>query len=346
MPLPKSDTLLKKLEKTRNSKLISYITSNRQPGNLFPTRVAQDIIPLLYEHLKSICNGTKKISKISLFLNTLGGDLNAPWPIVNLLREFCEQFEVIIPRDAKSAGTLMCLGANRIVMSPISQLSPVDPEGVFQRDGKKQRIEVEDVLGFVDFAKERIGLNEQESLSEALKLLCNEVNPTIVGSVNRTLSLIRRLSENLLKLHLTDISSQAQIEQIVGHLTQKLFSHNHSIGRDEAKNLLGFKDIIEYADDGVWEVSDLLIAEYHDFLNENKPFNPQDHLTENGEGTFEASRAILETTNHGHVYEATYNVIKDQNQGIKINVVSQGWKKYERRKENDTNSSKQRRKNH
>lgn len=326
MPLPSSLSLLKKIEKSRGSRVISYITSNRQPGNLFSTKVASDIIPLFYEHLKLI----GKTPKISLFLNTLGGDLNTPWPLVNLIREFCDQFEVIVPSDAKSAGTLICLGANKIIMTPLSQLSPVDPEGRFKRNGKEIRLEVEDVLGFVDFVKEKIGLNEQASLSEALKLLCNEVDPTIVGSVNRTLSLIRRLSENLLKLHLTDISSQSQIEQIVDHLTQKLFSHIHSTGRKEAKDLLGFKEIVEYADSTIWKFSDLLLSKYHDFIEEKTFFNPSVVLGNKTELTYKANRAILESLSHGNIFETHYNIIKDPDDKITMNNIFQGWVKYER----------------
>lgn len=326
MALPDSYNLLKEIEKRRKSRLICYITSNRQPGNLFATKIALDALELFYQHLKAI--GKAKI--ITLFLNSNGGNLDTPWPLVNTIREFCEEFEVIVPCDARSAATLIALGADRIVMTPVSHLSPVDPEGVYERGGKQLKIQVEDVLGYLDFAKEKVGINEQESLIESLKLLAQEIQPTVLGSVNRTLSLIRRLSENLLKLHLKKIEDQEQINQIVDHLTHKLFSHQHLIGRKEAKYLVGFKDIVEAADNKIWNLSDELLKAYFRFMEEKAEFNPVNLLGDNSEISYQANRAIIESTDFCHVFEGTYNIKKDLSNQISITATSQKWKKYKR----------------
>jgi len=327
MALPNSSRLLKKIEKERESRVISYVTSQRQPGNLFPTKIAGDAVPLLYEHLKAI----GETQKISLFLETVGGDLNAPWPIVNLIREYCREFEVIVPSSAKSAGTLICLGANKIIMTPLSQLSPVDPEGLFKRQGKQIRLEVEDVLGFVDFAQNKIGLNEQESLAEILKILSQEIPPSVLGSVNRTLSQIRALSEKLLKLHIKDINRQSQINQIVENLTQKLFSHTHSIGRREAKDLVGFKNIIQHADK-IWETSDKLLEKYHTFMEEKSIFDPRKKLGKNNEVKYRANRALIESCDFGHVFEGHYIISKVDPDQVTVTTQYEGWKKYKRGK--------------
>lgn len=326
MALPDSHNILNNIEKRRRSKVISYVTSNRQPGNLFPTKIALDALELFYQHLKLI----GKVRKVTLFINSNGGNLDTPWPLVNTIREFCNEFEVIVPCDARSAATLIALGADRIVMTPVSHLSPVDPEGVYERGGKQLKIQVEDVLGYLDFAKEKVGINEQESLVESLKLLAQEIQPTVLGSVNRTLSLIRRLSENLLKLHLRKIEDQDQINQIVDHLTHRLFSHQHLIGRKEAKNLVGFKEIIEDADDRIWNLSDELLAAYFRFMEEKTIFNPIDCLGDKKETVYNANRAIIESANLCHVFEGQYNIKKDMNDQISITTTSQTWKKYRR----------------
>jgi hypothetical protein len=298
MNFPNSVDLIKKVEQKRQAKVICYLTSDRKPPNLFPTRIANDIY--------------------------------TPWPLVNLIREFCEEFEVIIPRDARSAATLIALGANRIIMSPLSHLSPVDPEGIFSIEGKTQRIEVENILGFLDFAREKIGLNEQESLTETLKELTKEVKPTILGSINRTHSLIRRLSENLLKLHIKDINNETQINQIVENLTQKLFSHQHSIGRKEAKDILGFNEIIEYADDEIWQVNDDLLKIYFDFMEENSIFKPIDLLDGKNEAQYKANRGVIDSVYFTNIYEGHYKIKKEADHQITINTTFQGWKQYER----------------
>jgi len=121
------------LEKSRGSRVITYLTSDRAP---FPAQIALDVLPLFYQTLQSI----KKTKKISLFLFSTGGNLDAPWPLVNMIREYCDEFEVIIPFKALSAATLIALGANKIVMTPLSQLSPIDPEGTFLMEGTSRQM--------------------------------------------------------------------------------------------------------------------------------------------------------------------------------------------------------------
>ncbi|WP_425569279.1 SDH family Clp fold serine proteinase [Shinella granuli] len=65
--------------------------------------------------------------KISLLLHTNGGNTAAAWRLVNLIKTFCDEFEVLIPYKAMSAGTLISLGAQSIVMTKQAALGPIDP---------------------------------------------------------------------------------------------------------------------------------------------------------------------------------------------------------------------------
>jgi ATP-dependent protease ClpP protease subunit len=83
----------KKIEELRGSKVLSYITSDRQG---METIVAADCIDLFVDLLDKI--GPTK--KISLLIHTNGGQTLAAWRIVNLLRTFCDELEVLIPEGA------------------------------------------------------------------------------------------------------------------------------------------------------------------------------------------------------------------------------------------------------
>src|SRR5574344_274238 len=102
--------LYKALEEELNTKIITYITSDRRG---FETQIAQDVIDLFINQL----DGIGVVPKISLFLYTQGGDTAAAWNIVNLLKMYCDELEVIVPHKAHSAGTIISLGANQIVMT-------------------------------------------------------------------------------------------------------------------------------------------------------------------------------------------------------------------------------------
>ena len=112
--------LYKKLEEKLDSKLLVYITSDRRG---FEANIAQDVIDLFINQLDSI--GITK--KISLYLYTRGGDTAAAWNIVNLLRQYCDNLQVVIPHKAHSAGTLISIGANSIIMTKQATLGPIDP---------------------------------------------------------------------------------------------------------------------------------------------------------------------------------------------------------------------------
>ena len=66
-------------------------------------------------------------SKIGLIVYSRGGDTLAAWTVANMIRQFCDEFEVIVPMKAHSAATLISLGATNIVMSKQATLGPIDP---------------------------------------------------------------------------------------------------------------------------------------------------------------------------------------------------------------------------
>ena len=86
------------------------------------------------------------------------------YAIANLLREFAEQYDVIVPFKAWSCATLIVLGADNIIMTRMGQLSPIDPS-VLSPLGPlaaipglpgQQRVvpvNVEDVINYIDMAR-------------------------------------------------------------------------------------------------------------------------------------------------------------------------------------------------
>ena len=112
--------MLDQLAQMRESHVISYITGDRPQ---LETRISPEVIDLFVQHLDEI----GPVPKLSLLLYTNGGDTAAAWRLINLLHTFCDDFEVIIPAKALSAGTLISLGANRIVMTKQAALGPIDP---------------------------------------------------------------------------------------------------------------------------------------------------------------------------------------------------------------------------
>lgn len=66
--------------------------------------------------------------KIDVLLVSNGGSAETTERIVHLLRERFEQIRFIIPANAYSAATMMCLAGDEILMGPLATLGPIDPQ--------------------------------------------------------------------------------------------------------------------------------------------------------------------------------------------------------------------------
>jgi hypothetical protein len=65
---------------------------------------------------------------LTIILHTPGGITNATETIVEYLHSKFTDIEVIIPTYAMSAGTMISLASNRLIMGKQSQLGPIDPQ--------------------------------------------------------------------------------------------------------------------------------------------------------------------------------------------------------------------------
>lgn len=71
---------------------------------------------------------------VLLLLSTLGGSADVAYQIVRCLQRNYDTFVLFVDSACKSAGTLMALGANQIIMSDTAELGPLDIQ--VQRPGE------------------------------------------------------------------------------------------------------------------------------------------------------------------------------------------------------------------
>lgn len=270
--------LINKLQEHRGSNVLVYFTGDRQPMG---SRIAEDAVRPLYKHLLALAEAAKgrQKHKIDLFLYSRGGDVSVPWRIVTMIREFCEEFCVLIPYKAHSAATMISLGSDRIVMGKKAELSPIDPTLVRAFVGEATvpppEISVEDVSSYVSFMRERANLSDQAALAQVVSQLASHLTPLTLGSVNRQYSHIRLVARKLLTSHKEKIEED-RIGTIIDALTEKMYSHGHAIGRREAAEL-GLP--VEKADDDVETLMWRLYQEYENLLQLNETIDPEELLT-------------------------------------------------------------------
>jgi hypothetical protein len=228
--------LYQAIEAERESRVIAYVTSDRQGRE---AQIAKDAVDKIGDLLDELDDP----KKISLILYTQGGDTLAAWSLVNLLREFCSELEVIIPNKCFSAGTLICLGADKIVMAKQSCLGPIDPSVNGPLNPSMPAappqfrfpLSVEDVAGFMHLARDEGGVPD-EAIAQVFLKLASEVHPLALGAVKRARGQIQALAKKLLARHMKD---EAKRETIVKTLCTEAGSHDYAIYRDEARKVLG-----------------------------------------------------------------------------------------------------------
>lgn len=276
MSIDTTTTLINRIQELRGSNVLVYFTGDRQP---IATRISEDAVPVLYKHLLQFARSTPQKQKIDLFLYSRGGDVSIPWRIVTMIREFCEDFCVLIPYKAHSAATMISLGADEIVMGKKAELSPIDPTLVRAVTGEAgvapPEISVEDVSSYISFMRERAGISDQVALAQVVSQLANHLTPLTLGSVNRQYSHIRLVARKLLTSRKEKIE-ESRIGAIVEVLTEKMYSHGHAIGRREAKELgLPICEPDESLEALIWS----LYQKYEGLLQLNQVIDPEDLLT-------------------------------------------------------------------
>lgn len=295
--------LILKIQEHRGSKVLVYFTGDRRP---FPSQVAEDAVLPLYKHLLALKEAEPKTERIDLFLYTRGGDVSVPWRIVTMIREFCSDFSILIPYKAYSAGTMIALGADRIVMGKKTELSPIDPTLVRSVIGEATvpppEISVEDVSSYISFMRERANITDQSALAQVVSQLASNLTPLTLGSVNRQYSHIRLVARKLLTSRKEKIE-ESRIGSVIEALTEKMYSHGHAIGRMEATEL----DLpVDKPDDNLEILIWNLYQEYERLLQLAEPIDPEELLTRENKEEYAIDNipiAIIETIPKVDVFE-------------------------------------------
>ena len=324
--------LIKSLEASRESRILVYITGDRRG---LETKIAMDVFPMFHDHLRQI----GKQQRIDLFLYSLGGLTIAGYALVNLIREFCNQFNVIVPFKALSTATLIALGADEILMTPMGQLSPIDPSvehplgPIVQIPGQARAgiapVSVEDVNGFINLARNEIGLKEEASSRRIFELLADKIHPLVLGAVHRSREQIGFLASNLMKYHCTD---RKKIDDVVKVLTRQRFSHDYIISRREAEENLHL-NVLKPTDEQTGIIINLFNA-YDSILQLSIPYNPETVLGLQEAGTTVCDRGIIESVDTTHVFRTNKEIrrVEIRQPGIPVavsgyqeRILQEGW---------------------
>ena len=119
--------LYNRLEELIGRPVLAFFTSFNQPVMIQD----QDV-----DMIEGVLQKMDLSSGLAVVISSPGGSGLASERLINVCRAYSGtgEYWAIVPSKAKSAATMVCFGASKILMSRTSELGPVDPQLAFQDD--------------------------------------------------------------------------------------------------------------------------------------------------------------------------------------------------------------------
>lgn len=208
--------------------------ATKRPLFVYFAQLDQSINHTDPDDLSEILSGIEG-SEADFFIQTPGGNVDATEKLIGILRQRLKSWRVIVPSWAKSAGTVIALSSENIVLGINSELGPIDPQWI--ANGMNIPCEILST-----------DPTQPHHLRELAKL-----------AVQR----MRQLASNILSSGMMKGKTQPEIEEVLSKITSAsgYKSHGAVIDYDEAR-ALGLSVSFLPPDDEIWKQLWLLYCMY------------------------------------------------------------------------------------
>jgi hypothetical protein len=135
----------------------------------------------------------------------------------------------------------MSLGGNKILMGPLSMLSPIDtsiayhPLAPKDKDGYPVSVEITEIQKFIELCNSTMSSDKVTGIKESpYGLLSEYVHPVFIGAIQRSLSMSKLITTDVLKTHMDD---EGRLNYIVDQLNDAFPVHSYPIILEKAQQL-------------------------------------------------------------------------------------------------------------
>jgi hypothetical protein len=207
--------------------------------------------------------------KLDVVLHTPGGSAEATESIVELLRARFDDIRFIVPSMAKSAGTIMAMAGNQIVMDERSELGPTDPQMLLYAGQQLRPAPAQAIKDQFDQAQKDI--NGDPSRLPGWVPILQAYGPSLLAECDNHIELAKKLVRTWLEQYMFagEADGPERAEAIASYLANhgNFLSHNRRIGistlKDQGVKVLDMRDDRPLRD-AVW---DLHLTTQHTFAN-------------------------------------------------------------------------------
>lgn len=189
--------------------------------------------------LQSVLQEMDTSKGIALIISTPGGDGLAAERIANICRTYSGtgEFWAIVPGKAKSAGTIVTMGASKIIMAGSSELGPVDPQIFRTENGVRKFFSADALVASYDQLMREVS-SAKDSPLEPYLLQLQKHDHREITQYRTLIDLAKSISVKLLKSGMMSALTEQEIEERIGiFLNPKAgtLSHGRAIYAHEAE---------------------------------------------------------------------------------------------------------------
>ena len=239
--------IIRQIQSMTGRRLLCYITGDNRQCLIS----RNDTVPFV-----DLLHNIEEGESLDLLLHTSGGSVDTAEKLMRLARSRVGQdaeLRIVVPEYAKSAGTVMVLGSDCVVMSDTSELGPIDPQMEFA--DSHGNIRLHSVQTYLDAYGEHYGIIAENPENVASKIMLDKIDPDTVTLCQSVMARARQSAEYLL-MHGMFRESGGNITQTVSALldTKRWLSHSQMISWEHARDpAIGLN--VEYLkqDDDLWQ---------------------------------------------------------------------------------------------
>jgi ATP-dependent protease ClpP protease subunit len=218
-------SIIREIEQITKTTLICYVSPHLEIRR-------EDVVGMV-DLLHNVTSGTA----IDLLLHSPGGNIDAAEKLITLVRKRAGSapVRVVVPDYAKSAGTLMALGADTLVMSDSSELGVIDPQiEVPSANGHLQNLSAQSYLDAFELHSKNLKAHPDDPVAQ---LMLSKMEPAMVRKLERMTERSRSIAVALLGSGM--IKDEDDAKRIAGELsdTKKWHSHGQMIAHETARGL-------------------------------------------------------------------------------------------------------------
>lgn len=201
---------------------------------------------------------SRQFDELDLIIHSGGGSAHAAYQTMMLLRLHAKTIYACVPFWAKSAATLLCMGADKIVLGEHAELGPLDVQiyeekkpgqgeyhsalDPFKALEQMQSFSVEALSSAMQFIVSNYGMSYDDSLGHAVAFvnvttgpLVGRLDPEKIGQYSRELSVATEYGMRLLKR--CSNWPEQKISEVVYQLVYGYPSHEYIIDYPELQEL-------------------------------------------------------------------------------------------------------------